>query len=222
MADPLPSAERVLAVVAHPDDESFGLGAVLATYAATGAEVGVVCLTTGEASTLGAESPELGRRRATEFLHACDALGVRSRWLHDHPDGRLAELPLARLVEDVRSAMQELDPQVVVVFHPGGVTGHPDHRRATEAACAAVDGTAVDLLAWYVPSEIARQLDERFGTRFDPVVPLDDDLLVEVDRTAQRAAVACHGSQGASLAIVEGRNALLGDVEHLRRLTGRE
>jgi hypothetical protein len=48
----LPRWDRVLAVVAHPDDESFGLGAVLAAVVGEGAEVGVLCLTHGEASTL--------------------------------------------------------------------------------------------------------------------------------------------------------------------------
>jgi N-acetylglucosamine malate deacetylase 2 len=215
---PAPRASRVLAVVAHPDDESFGLGALLATYARAGSDVGVLCLTLGEASTLGATGPDLGPRRRAEFAGACEALGVRRRWLETHPDGRLTEVPLAELVADVAKVVEEHDPEVVLVFHPDGITGHPDHRRATEAARVAVAGSSRQVLAWYVPAGIGRQLDARFGTSFDPIEPRPGDLVVEVDRAAQEAALVCHRSQEASLALVRHRNLLLGDREHLRPL----
>jgi N-acetylglucosamine malate deacetylase 2 len=217
-AGPPPRASRVLAVVAHPDDESFGLGALLATYAGAGSDVGVLCLTLGEASTLGAETPGLGTRRRAEFAGACEALGVRRRWLRTHPDGSLSEVPLADLVADVAAVVAEHDPEVVLVFHPGGITSHPDHRRATEAARAATAGAGRQVLAWYVPTAVGRRLDARFGTSFDPVEPRPDDLIVAVDRAAQEAAVVCHRSQEASLALVLHRNELLGDREHLRPL----
>jgi N-acetylglucosamine malate deacetylase 2 len=220
---PLPPARRVLAVVAHPDDESFGLGALLATYAAAGSEVAVLCLTAGEASTLGGEAATdalaLGARRRVEFGDACDALGVRRHWLRGHPDGALAEVPLDHLVADVAEVVTAHDPEVVLVFHPDGITSHPDHRRATEAARVALAGTRRTVVAWYVPAAIGRQLDERFGTRFDPIEPRPGDLLVRVDREAQRAATSCHGSQGASVALLEHRHGLLGDLEHLRPLS---
>jgi N-acetylglucosamine malate deacetylase 2 len=215
---PLPRADRVLAVVAHPDDETFGLGALLATYAGAGSEVGVLCLTLGEASTLGATDPDLGPRRRAEFTRACEALGVRRRWLETHPDGALAAVPLADLVADVAKVLEEHDPEVVLVFHPDGITSHPDHRRATEAARAAVAGSGRQVLAWYVPAGIGRQLDARLGTNFDRVEPRPGDLVVEVDRAAQEAALVCHRSQEASLALVRHRNLLLGDHEHLRPL----
>jgi N-acetylglucosamine malate deacetylase 2 len=215
---PPPRASRVLAVVAHPDDESFGLGALLATYAGAGSDVGVLCLTLGEASTLGATGPDLGPRRGAEFASACEALGVRRRWLQTHPDGALTEVPLADLVADVAQVVEEHDPEVVLVFHPDGITSHPDHRRATEAARVAVAGSGRQVLAWYVPAGIGARLDARFGTSFDPVEPRPGDLVVEVDRAAQEAALVCHRSQEASLALVRHRNQLLGDREHLRPL----
>jgi N-acetylglucosamine malate deacetylase 2 len=217
-AGPPPPADRVLAVVAHPDDESFGLGAVLATYAGAGSDVGVLCLTLGEASTLGATAPDLGPRRRAEFAEACQALGVRRRWLETHPDGALEGVPLADLVADVARVVEEHDPEVVLVFHPDGITSHPDHRRATEAARVAVAGSGRQVLAWYVPARIGQQLDARFGTSFDRVGPHPDDLVVEVARASQEAALVCHRSQEASLALVRHRNRLLGDREHLRPL----
>jgi LmbE family N-acetylglucosaminyl deacetylase len=63
------AATSVLAVVAHPDDESFGLGAVLTAIAATGSQVRVLCLTRGEASTLRGGN-DLGELRRTELTMA--------------------------------------------------------------------------------------------------------------------------------------------------------
>src|SRR5664280_261786 len=63
----LPTTRSVLAVCAHPDDESFGLGAALATFDESGTSTSVLCFTHGEASTLGADTPELGRVRARGY-----------------------------------------------------------------------------------------------------------------------------------------------------------
>src|SRR5215470_11176298 len=89
----LPIAEGpVAAVVAHPDDETFGLGALLATLASEGREVRVLCLTHGEASTLGA-TEDLGNIRARELFDAARALGVADVTLLDLPDGGLDAVP---------------------------------------------------------------------------------------------------------------------------------
>ncbi len=63
-AHELPGETSVLAVCAHPDDESFGLGATLAAFAAAGSSTAVLCFTHGEMSSLGVEISELGRIRA--------------------------------------------------------------------------------------------------------------------------------------------------------------
>lgn len=69
----LPAWDRVLAVVAHPDDESFGLGAILDAFAGAGAHVVVLCLTRGEASTIHGVSGDLAALRATELQNAPSA-----------------------------------------------------------------------------------------------------------------------------------------------------
>ncbi|HJE52330.1 MAG TPA: PIG-L family deacetylase, partial [Tessaracoccus flavescens] len=85
----LPSWNRVLVVVAHPDDESFGLGAVISSFVDGGASVHVTCLTAGEASTLGA-APDLAAIREAELAAAASRLGCDGTTLHHHPDGGLA------------------------------------------------------------------------------------------------------------------------------------
>src|SRR4029079_338128 len=78
MTGALPRWESVLAVVAHPDDESFGLGALLDGFVQAGARVSVLCLTQGEATTLGAPGPDLRHLRAMELQSASGRLGVAS------------------------------------------------------------------------------------------------------------------------------------------------
>ena len=86
----LPAWASVLAVVAHPDDESFGLGAVIDTLAAGGAAVHILCYTRGEASTLNETRADLRRARELELSQAGAELGAASVTLLDYPDGRLS------------------------------------------------------------------------------------------------------------------------------------
>ena len=93
----LPRLARVLAVCAHPDDESSGLGAVLAALAGAGTSSSVLCFTHGEVSTLGLGAGDLRRVRADELAAAAAALGTGSTGLVDYPDGRLCGVRLSRL-----------------------------------------------------------------------------------------------------------------------------
>ncbi len=134
MGGGLPASASVLAVCAHPDDESFGLGAVLSAFADDGVRTSVLCLTHGEASTLGADAGDLHRIRGEELGVAADTLGVGAVRLLEFTDGRIAEEPLASLSAVVQDAMEEVGADLVLVFDEGGITGHPDHVRATDAA----------------------------------------------------------------------------------------
>ena len=81
----LPAWPAVLAVVAHPDDESFGLGAIIDRMTSAGAAVHVLCYTRGEASTLNQTGADLLRQRARELRQAGAALGVSTVALLDYP-----------------------------------------------------------------------------------------------------------------------------------------
>jgi LmbE family N-acetylglucosaminyl deacetylase len=209
------AARAVLAVCAHPDDESFGLGGVLGALAADGADIAVLCLTHGEASTLGA-GEDLGAVRARELGAAAAALGVRRVELLDHPDGALGDVPLTVLAGHVRAALDEHRPDLVIVFDPDGVTGHPDHRRATEAALAA--SGVVPVIAWAVHDDVAASLNDELGTRFVGRTSAEVDVVIEVDRSRQRAAIACHASQCLDNSVLWRRLELQGDREVLRWL----
>jgi len=145
-----PSKLRLLAVFAHPDDESFGVGGTLARYAAEGVDVHLVCATHGEEGSVGdpplCRQEELGALREGELRAACSVLGVRTLRFLGCVDGRLDACPRSAVVGEVVAAIRELRPQVVITFGPDGISGHPDHvaigRAATEAVVAAADPTA--------------------------------------------------------------------------------
>ncbi len=215
---PLPTAGRVLAVCAHPDDETFGLGGLIASYVHRGAEVALLTLTRGEASTLGAD-PTLAERRTAELACAVRELGITTSWLCDHPDGDLVQVPVDQLVAEVQVAVERHRPELLLVFHPSGITGHPDHQRATEAALLAACGADLPVYGWFVPHQVAITLNAEFGADFVPTEPAAGDHCIRVDRAPQRAACACHRSQSGALPLIERKLELLGDVEHLRALT---
>src|SRR5512141_1398236 len=126
-ADALPPWTSVLAVVAHPDDESFGLGAILDGFIRAGARVEVLCLTHGEASTLHGAPGDLATLRGAELAAAGEALGVTHTTLHHHPDGALSELDRTRLATEVVTAAESCGAEGLLVFDTTGVTGHLDH-----------------------------------------------------------------------------------------------
>lgn len=99
MNDTLPAMPNALVVRAHPDDESFGLGAILSVFADTGSRVSVLCFTHGEASTLHGVSGELAAIRAEELAAAGAILDVTDVELLDYPDGHLNAQPLDQLAD---------------------------------------------------------------------------------------------------------------------------
>jgi N-acetylglucosamine malate deacetylase 2 len=212
----LVSARSVLAVCAHPDDESFGLGALLHRFVADGAAVAVLCLTRGEASSLGLSDRTLSEVRSEELAAAAVTLGIAPVTLLDRPDGSLAQEPLAELAAEVTTMVEAVGADLVVVFDEGGITGHPDHRRATQAAL--IGAPALPVLAWSLSRRVASTLNDEFGTAFVGRDDREIDLVVQVDRASQRAAIACHTSQSSDNPVLWRRLELSGDEESLRWL----
>ncbi len=219
----LPSWTFVLAVVAHPDDESFGLGAVLDAFARAGTQAGVLCLTHGEATTVHGSgwrgsAGDLASIRRGEFTLAAHQLGVVDAQLRNYPDGALADLCVSQLAGEVIDTARADAADGLLVFDPSGVTGHPDHRGATRAALLA--GTILDLpvLAWTIPCAVAAELNREYDSDFSGHRAESIDLTLDVSRERQLAAVRAHASQSIPTSVLWRRLELLGDQESLRWL----
>lgn len=208
----LSGVRSIRAVVAHPDDESFGLGAVISTLVDAGLEVSVLCLTAGEASTLGT-AVDLPHLRSGELHAAAAVLGVDAH-LWDLADGSLADLPREELERVVERNLGSVD--AVLALEPGGVTGHPDHRAASKAAAAVASRHGLPILEWGLPASLARRLSGEFGAPLHGLATSVDNVDLRVNRTRQRAAIAAHRSQQPDNPLLSRRLALQGDREIIR------
>lgn len=218
----LPRAAHVLAVCAHPDDESLGLGAVLDAFVRAGSKVSVLSLTRGEAgqATEGT-ARDLGEVRTRELASAAEALGLERAEAMDYPDGKLASAPLDELARKVRDAVATTGAELLVVFDEEGITGHPDHRHATEAAVRAAREAGLPVLAWAIPNEVAQTLNQEYGTSFVGT-GTNDLFTIDVARSRQWKAITHHHSQAEEFPLVARRLELLENQEHLRWLVPRK
>lgn len=208
----------VLAVCAHPDDESFGLGAALAAFAGRGTPTAVLCFTHGAASSLGTGRGDLHQIRAAELAAAAAELGVGDVELLDYPDGALIQAPAALLSGHVRQAARRANAGLLLVFDEGGITGHPDHQQATRAARLFAGRSGLPVLAWAVDQHVAAALNAAFGTSFVGRSADQIDCCVEVDRQRQLSAITCHASQAQDNPVLWRRLELQGNREVFRWL----
>jgi len=121
----------ILAVLAHPDDETFICGGTLAKYAQEGHKVILVCATKGEMGRRMGVPPTATREnisviREQELKNACNALGVSELRFLGLRDKLLEIQPFEMLVETVLVHINEIKPDVIITFHET-LGGHPDH-----------------------------------------------------------------------------------------------
>ena len=153
---------RLLACFAHPDDEAFPVGGVLAAHAKRGVDVRLITTTLGEEGEIRQEGSAtretLGRIRRVELSCAVRALGLASNDVWGYRDSGMAgwasnedprafiRAPSDEVVERLVLEMRRFRPQVVLSFGPDGLYGHPDHiaicNHATEAFHLAADPAA--------------------------------------------------------------------------------
>ncbi len=166
--------QALLAVLAHPDDESFGMGGTLALYAQRGVQVHLICATRGEAGEMDADCLEgftsIAERRVSELRCAAGVLGLagvhfldyRDSGMTGSPDNQhpeaLVMAPIEEVAARIASLIRDLQPQVVVTFDPIGGYRHPDHIHIHKATVAAFhlagDAAFEDGLAPYQPQKL--------------------------------------------------------------------
>lgn len=136
------SGLKVLAVLAHPDDESLGFGGTLAKYAAEGIETHLVTATRGERGRFGtqgkgADPAEVGRVREAELRRAAAVLGIRDVSILGFPDGAVDGVESGTALRAIASHIRRVQPQVIITFGPDGGYGHPDHIAISQLTSAA-------------------------------------------------------------------------------------
>ena len=134
---------RLLAVFAHPDDESMGMGGVLAKLSAGGVETHLVSASRGERGWFGPVDHDpgpdiLGRIRTLELQNAVNMLGMSSLNFLDYVDGDVDQANPAEAIGRIVTHIRRIRPQVVVTFPPDGNYGHPDHIAIGQFTSAAI------------------------------------------------------------------------------------
>lgn len=162
----------LLAVFAHPDDESLASGGLLACCAARGARVSLLCLSRGEIGPgVPADGlPDLASTRACELDAAADALGLTEVRLRTHPDGMLPWVGTGVLASDIRHAIQSTGADVIITFDDDGLYWHPDHvavHTATNEVVAAMGRSGPALYYVTMPPGQMRAVVETATRRRD-------------------------------------------------------
>jgi LmbE family N-acetylglucosaminyl deacetylase len=161
----------ILGVWAHPDDETYLCGGLMARAVRNGSRVVCVTATRGELGSPDEKrwppGPPLAAVRTAEMEQALAALGVTEHQWLDYPDGHCAEVSDEQAVNVLTRIMDGIRPDTVLTFGPDGITGHPDHisvGRWATAAHAVAAPNALLAYATYTPGWL-----ERFRPGLDKV-----------------------------------------------------
>jgi LmbE family N-acetylglucosaminyl deacetylase len=190
----------ILGVWAHPDDEAYLSGGLMALARDAGSRVVCVTATRGE---LGTPDPRtwppdrLAGERTGELARCLEILGVAEHHWLGYRDGECAPVDAAAAVARLCGLIEEVRPDAVLTFGPDGFTGHPDHRAVSAWATAAFDRAArpgARLLYAAVAERRTRwnELNESLGVFLDgyplvtPAHRLAVDLVLEPDTAARK------------------------------------
>ena len=155
----------VLAVFAHPDDESIACGGTLARLSDAGARVVLLCASRGERGMLSdsalVDDGNLGRVRTLELHEAARVLGIADVLVFDYPDGNLRWADVPELQADIVSTLRRFKPDAVITFDEDGLYWHLDHIGVHERTSTAVQSLGADAPPLYyvtIPKGVMRQV----------------------------------------------------------------
>ena len=193
-------SNRLLAVFAHPDDETYRTGGTLAILARRGVSVQILTATRGQAGSCGdpplCSPKELAAVRESELICACSTLGIDPPILLDYQDGHLAEVDPEAIIAEILAVIEDLRPQVILTFGQDGLSGHSDHISIGEFASETYrrSNSISALYTLAVPQSLADTLG------MAQIHALPDEVItmaIEISQTweAKMKAIQCHATQ---------------------------
>lgn len=206
----------ILGVWAHPDDEAYLSGGLMAAARAGGQRVFVLTATRGERGTPDpvAWPPErLANRRELELDRSLETLGVTEHAILGHRDGFCADVPLEIGAAQVAGTIDAIEPDTILTFGPDGYTGHGDHQTMSAWVDTAVDWTASRARVLHATTtrsfldeftELHRDFDVFFAGQ--PSVTDPSDLAVDLQlrgRLLDQKVAALRAQQSQTDALVE-------------------
>jgi LmbE family N-acetylglucosaminyl deacetylase len=181
-----------MCVLAHPDDESLGMGGTMAKYASQGIETYLVTATRGERGWFGDEKDNpgleaLGKIREAELLKAAKELGIREVSFLDYIDGDLDQADPIEATAKIVSHLKRIRPHVIITFDPNGAYGHPDHIAICQFTTAAVLAAADPGYSnTYAPHRVAKLYYMAWPKgKFEAYESVFGELIMHVDNVAR-------------------------------------
>lgn len=205
-ADDIKQLGTILGIWAHPDDESFNMGGVLAAAAHNNQRAACITATRGDAGKTADQTKwpqaRLGDIRVKELENALHALGITEHYWLQYQDGMLPQADSRKAVSEIAAIINAVQPDSVFTFCADGITGHNDHRTVhawTKQALVLSDSRAVMYCAVEVAerynSDLNRKCDELFNIYFNidrpSTVAIDDlDIYFELPKDIHDKKVA--------------------------------
>ncbi|NED98415.1 PIG-L family deacetylase [Phytoactinopolyspora alkaliphila] len=177
----------VLGIWAHPDDEAYLSGALMAASVDDGRRVVCVTATKGEAGFPdddGRTADERRMLRVTECAASMEILGVAEHHWLGYSDGGCHLIDPAVPVAKLAALIDEIRPDTVLTFGPDGMTGHDDHMAVSRWATLAVRRTAATSTSDGTPHRTPPRLlyatkTQDWNERFGAHIALDAIMMVE-------------------------------------------
>ncbi len=176
---------KILAVWAHPDDETYCAGGLLATAVQNGQAVVCVTATRGERGVQDEKrwpTDQLADIRTKELQSACKILGLSEHQWLNFDDGACAKDP-ARGETVMNQIVNLLRPDCIITFGPDGLTGHPDHKAVSAWATHA--GKAINIPVYQVVNTL--ELFESHLKKVDEAL----DFFYNIDQPVLKPADEC-------------------------------
>lgn len=203
----------ILGIWAHPDDETWAMGGLMAMAAKNGQRVVCVTATKGDAGKTANQKKwpqeQLTSIRTNEMAAALQVLGVKEHHWLDYKDGKLDQADEPKAVDTLMAMMDAVQPDTIITFEPQGVTGHGDHKTISRWTCTAAKKAAPQAEI-YGACEVTEKYkaigkygDSMFNIYFNTKQPVtvaakDADLYIELSPEILKmklAALKAHASQ---------------------------
>lgn len=202
---------KILGIFAHPDDETFGPGGTFAKYAKAGHQVYTLTATRGQVGMTSSQKIEgnVGKQRESELKEATKILGVKEAFVLDFADGSLNEQQLPVLKILIEKVVNQIKPEIIIIFEPLGISLHLDHIAVSKAVVSLFDqGKITPKKIYYfgLSNELAKQFGRDYGLSKDEKAVLID---ISKEWPIKLAAMKKHRTQKKDWQRILGRQKIL-------------
>lgn len=200
--------KKVLAIFAHPDDESFTSAGYLHKLVKKGAIVNLVCATKGEKGSTGifplCQRKELGEFRSVELKKASRIIGIKKISFLGLLDGSLDKINIQTLNNYILPILNEYKPDLIITFPKSGISGHPDHIQISKAVTFSFkkylkNNPKTELYYCTIPDKFIKndKIEDNYCKRYKKSIINNIDLIVNISEelNIKIKAIKCHKTQ---------------------------